>query len=132
MAQRAPRARLDLLMGRPPGSKNYKSKSVRLLLGRLENEGRLTPTRILERLQEIALSDALDRVTAARLLLGYFYGYPQARLELEHGISESFVDVLLRIHNSDEHRHNLEDLERRRSRALTTSLVTSDETEKAS
>lgn len=103
-------------MGRPRGSKSYKSKSIRLLLGRLENEGRLTPARILERLQEVALSDAPDRVAAARLVLGYFYGYPQARLELEHAVSESAVEIMLRILNSDEHRQNLADLERQRRR----------------
>lgn len=113
--------------GRPRGSRSYKWKSMRLLLGRMVNEGRLTPTRILERLQEVALSDAPDRVAAARLLLGYFYGYPTARLELEHGISESVVDLLAQIHQSAEHRAHLEDDERRRRRLSAVTVAVEDE-----
>lgn len=102
--------------GRPRGAKSYKAASLKLLLGRMESEGTLTPRKVLERLQEIALSDAPDRVAASRLLCGYLFGYPTSRLDLTqtHELGPSAVELLIRIHESDEHRHHLEVIENRR------------------
>lgn len=104
--------------GRPKGARSYATKNVRALLDRLQREGKLQPERVFARLQEIALSDADDRIGAARLLLGYHFGYPAAKVDfdVQHSLGESATGLLLRIASSDAHRAALEDLERDRRR----------------
>jgi hypothetical protein len=105
-----------LTLGRPRGSRNKVTAEVRRLLDRLTRDERISPARVFARLEQIALSDRPDAVPAARVLLSYLYGLPTAHVALEHGLSESATDLLIRISQSDEHRRALAEIEQWRDR----------------
>jgi hypothetical protein len=106
-------------MGRPPGVPNKSNAQVRALIVRLEKAGKLDFARIVERLQEIALSDSKDRIAAARTLLAYNYGLPRQALDVSHDAGPSVVAILEGIARSDRHRAALEAREQRQLAATT-------------
>jgi hypothetical protein len=69
------------------------------------------------------------RIAASRELLNRAYGLPKAHLDIEHGISESAVELLTRIAVSPEHRRNVEWLEARRLRLA--AITVESETDKS-
>src|SRR6266540_5223352 len=114
--------------GRPPGSRNRVTRRLQIIMDKLESEGAIKPRVWLTRLEEIANSDAPDRVPALRLLLAYRFGGPPMHLQIEHGLTESAETILRRIAQSDAHRERLEALERRRLRAASITAEVVEET----
>jgi len=101
---------------------------LQIIMDKLESEGAIKPRVWLTRLEEIANSDAPDRVPALRLLLAYRFGGPPMHLQIEHGLTESAETILRRIAQSDAHRERLEALERRRLRAASITAEVVEET----
>ena len=113
-------------MGRPRGSRNRSTLALRDVLSRLERAGEVNMERVLLGLYALAVSEtepAPVRTAASRELLNRAYGLPNAHLDIEHGISESAVELLTRIATSAAHRRTVEELdqgrEQRRLAAVT-------------
>ncbi len=108
-------------MARKRGSLNRRTAEVAAVLNRLEKSSRINPEKWILALDSIALDteqDPLARIAAIRVLAAYRWGFPRAALDLKttHELGEHYLELLLRIQGSDEHRRHLEDLERRRRR----------------
>lgn len=106
-------------MARKLGSLNRRTVEIAAVLNRLEKDGRIDPEKwilALDSLVHDVSQDAHVRISAVRVLASYRWGLPRAALDLKttHELGGSVIDLLHRIHGSNEHRRNLEALERRR------------------
>lgn len=117
-------------MGRPLGSRNAVTANVKTVVTRLERAGRISLERCFETLYAIATDPkepAAARIAAVRCLFDRAFGLPRAHIDIAHGLGESAVELLLKIHGSDEHRRNLESLQRWRDAHAITATVLDDE-----
>jgi hypothetical protein len=107
-------------MGRPKGSRNRSTRAFRDLVSAMDRSGEINLRGLVLALYGDATSDnPAVRLPARRELLSRVYGLPRQELAIEHGVSESAVEMLARIAASPEHRLALESLEReRRQRQL--------------
>ena len=120
-------------MGRPRGSRNRSTRALHSVLSRLEYGGEINLEQVVLGLYRLAVSETEPssvRIAASRELLNRAYGLPKAHLDVEHGVSESTVSLLVRIAQAPEYRRAAEELEQwRRSRAIPVAVTVEPEEE---
>jgi hypothetical protein len=119
---------MGLTLGRPLGSRNKATREFRAVVAELDRRGEIDLRRLVLSLYEDATSkDPSVRIPSRREMLSRVWGLPRQAVEVEHGVSESGVALLVRIATSDAHRRVAEELEdEREQRRLAAITVETD------
>lgn len=112
--------------GRPLGSRNKSTPEFRATVAALDRAGKIDLKGLILSLYADATSDnPAIRIPARREFQNRYYGLPHVDVGVTttHELGPTIVELLAHIHQSDQHRRALEELETMRRRALPSAVV---------